>query len=390
MELATLNSIVTESPENPIFAFRPAILEKTAKYFRTNFDAEIIYAVKTNPENHIINGLHQCGVHCFDVASLNEIKQLKTQIPDATLFFMHPVKSPKAIKEAYFTYNTRHFSLDCEDELNKILVNTNNADDLNLHLRLNVSNSFSELSLADKFGIDLPEAPALLQKMRAVAEKIGVTFHVGSQCMHPDAYRTAMRIACQCMEVAEVEVDFFNVGGGFPSLYPGMTPPAMDTYFNAIHEEFAEIKKTRPNIKLLSEPGRALVAESTSLVVTVLLRKNNTLYINDGTYGTLFDAGTPKFIFPMRKIGIDSYSESDLIPFSFYGPTCDSLDFMKGPFYLPKDIKAGDYIEVGQMGAYGRTLSTNFNGFEIEPGVVNISDKPILSMYDNLFMSEEL
>jgi ornithine decarboxylase len=245
------------------------------------------------------------------------------------------------------------------------------------------------LQLAEKFGINLQEAPKLIQKVAASAAQVGICFHAGSQCMHPDAYRIAMRMAAEVIEQSGVRPAYFNVGGGFPSIYPGMIPPDLEDYFDAIHNEFAKIEG-HEQMQLLAEPGRALVAECMSLIVRVELRKGNVLYINDGTYGSLFDAGTPKFIFPVKLLCDEKIYSSDLASFSFYGPTCDSLDYMKGPFYLPSDTAEGDYIEIGQMGAYGRTMATRFNGFHPEEDLVRVSDEPLMTMYrDDDFISDE-
>ncbi|WP_100622816.1 type III PLP-dependent enzyme [Candidatus Coxiella mudrowiae] len=389
MKLQTIASIAESRPIQPVFAFRPAALGRAVNYFRTQFKGRILYAVKTNPEQHVIQLVHSHGVTAFDVASYEEICTIKEYVPSAELYFMHPVKSPYAIREAYFNYSVRHFSLDCLDELNKILRCTENAKDLCLHLRLAIPNAFAEFNLAEKFGINLQEAPELLKTMRKVACKLGVTFHVGSQCMHPDAYRIAIRMADKVINEAGVEIEYFNVGGGVPSIYPGMIPPALYIYFEAIHTEFSKIAHNRPHLELLCEPGRSIVAESTSIVVNVELRKDDMLYINDGTYGSLFDAGIPHFIFPVHLLRSNRPTDRDLLPFSFYGPTCDSLDYMKGPFYLPNDIQEGDYIEIGQMGAYGRTLSTKFNGFKQKEGVVLISDEPLMTMYSDDYITQE-
>lgn len=384
MRLSTIASIVKSKPSQPVFAFRPAIMKCAIHYFQSRFQGRILYAVKTNPERQVIDLLHTHGVNSFDVASYEEIRMIKSLVPDAELYFMHPVKSPQAIREAYFNYGVRHFSLDSVDELNKIMRQTENARDLILHLRLAIPNMFSEFNLSAKFGISLEEAPQLLRKVRKFANKLGITFHVGSQCMHPDAYRIAIRLVNKLMDETKITVEYFDVGGGFPSIYPGMTPPSLEVYFKVIHEEFVEIEKKFPHIELLCEPGRCLVAESTSVIVRVESRKKNQLYINDGTYGSLFDAGIPHFIFPVRLVKKNQKKDIDLLPFSFYGPTCDSLDYMEGPFYLPSNIREGHYIEIGQIGAYGRTLSTGFNGFTHEEGVIIVADEPIMSMYANV------
>lgn len=391
--METIASIAKSKPVAPVFAFRPAALERAASTFRTRFTGRVLYAVKTNPEPHIIKAISQSGIDAFEIASLYEIRTVKQFAPEAELFFMHPVKSPHAIREGYFTYGVRNFALDSLDELEKIIKYTENAADLSLHLRLAIPNTFAEFNLAEKFGVNLQEAPTLLKKVRKIARELGVTFHVGSQCMHPDAYRIAMRMAAKVIGEAGVDVEYFNVGGGFPSIYPGMIPPALEEYFAAIDDELATIAQNYPQLKLLCEPGRALVAESTSIVVNVELRKNDTLYINDGTYGSLFDAGIPHFIFPVHllRAGAEEAAapKTNLTPFSFYGPTCDSLDYMKGPFYLPNDVKHGDYIEIGQIGAYGRTLSTEFNGFKQSEGVVMVADDPLMTLYEDNCITHE-
>lgn len=366
-------------PEQPVIVYRPHALKRATEFFMSRFRGKVLYAVKTNPDEHVLKDLWAYGVRHFDVASLHEVAIARGLFPEAELYFMHPVKSRKSIRESYFTYGVRHFSLDSFDELEKILAETNQATDLALHVRLAIPNTYAELALTEKFGICLEQAPALIKRVREVAKHTGVCFHVGSQCMHPDAYRLAIRLAKQAIKKAGVAIDSFDVGGGFPSVYPGMIPPAMGEYFRAIHESSRDLIKQH-GCELLCEPGRALVAESGAVIVRVEARKGNHLYINDGTYGSLFDAGTPKFLFPCRLISRKETSE-ELAGFSFFGPTCDSLDTMKGPFFLPEDVKEGDYIEIGQLGAYGRTMATRFNGFTIASRVVAVKDEPLLSLY---------
>lgn len=381
-ELVTIASLVDGSIYKPFFVFRPEALDRAASFFTQNFKGKSLYAVKTNPHPEVLQHLYRQGIKAFDVASLEEIALVYDLFPDAEMYFMHPVKSRHAIREAYFTYGIRNFSLDSEAELNKILKETDYAKDLSLHVRLAIPNTYSELALIEKFGINLQEAPQLLKLADSHAKKIGVSFHVGSQCMHPDAYRIAIRMANEVIQQAGVDLDTFNVGGGFPSVYPGMIPPNMQLFFDAIHDEFAKLPG-HETMELLAEPGRALVAESMSLIVRVELRKNNTLYINDGTYGRLFDAGVPNFIFPMKLLCDEKIYSTDLRAFSFYGPTCDSLDHMEGPFYLPSDTDEGDYIEIGQLGAYSQSMASGFNGFRAEEGLYYVIDSPLMTMYGN-------
>jgi len=383
-----LASLDYEKIQDPQFVFRPAVLNRAAAFFAKHFRGDVLYAVKTNPERHILSALRTQGISSFEVASLWEIELIRSLEPNAKIYFMNPVKSRNAIREAYFSHGVRHFSLDTEEELQKIQQETQHATDLGLHLRLSIPNTYSKHKLSGKFGIAPQDAPNFLRTLRRHAHELGICFHVGSQCMHPIAYQVAIRMAGEIINQAGVYLEYFNVGGGFPSVYPGMTPPPLKDYFDVIHEEFNQLNQCR-SMKLIAEPGRALVAESTSVIVRVELKKYRSLYINDGTYGSLFDAGAPRFKYPVRLLRFRETHSSGLVPYSFYGPTCDSLDYMKGPFYLPKDVQEGDYIEIGQMGAYGRTMSTLFNGFRHAPEVLFISDEPLMTMYNDSDVSTE-
>ena len=340
-------------------------------------------------DKKVIQTLYDCGISHFEVASISEVELCYDLFPNSTLYFMHPVKSRLAIRQAYFKYNVRHFCLDSDDELDKIIEETRGAKDLVLHVRLEIPNEYAEMPLSGKFGSDLISLPGLIKKVDQYASKLGITFHVGSQCMNPQAYVNAIKSASEIINISGVTLNYFNVGGGFPSIYPRMIPPSLDQYIAAIHEAFAMIDN-HENIELLAEPGRALVAECMSLIVRVELRKENKLYLNEGTYGGLFDAGVPSFIFPTRLISDQEYNTSDYESFSFFGPTCDSLDYMPGPFLLPSCIKEGDYIEIGQMGAYAKTLSTRFNGFSSAEKISSVTDNPIMSMYEKTLVMDRL
>ncbi len=297
---------------------------------------------------------------------------------------MHPVKSRAAISAAYHDFGVRTFALDTHEELAKILEATGGADDLTLIVRLAVSADGAAYSLSGKFGVDAHEAPALLlAARRATQDRLGVSFHVGSQCMRPTAFQAAMAQANRAIVRAGVMVDIVDVGGGFPSVYPGMIPPDMADYADSIHRGFAEMM-VHEDTELWCEPGRALVAESSSILTKVELKKGDALYLNDGSYGSLFDAAHARWPFPVKLYRADETGaeqvESPLKPFRFYGPTCDSLDHMPGPFWLPEDVREGDYVEIGMLGAYGVAMNTRFNGFGDAETIV-VEDAPMASMF---------
>lgn len=339
-----------------------------------------MYAVKANPSPELLQILWDNGITHYDVASLAEVRLVARTLPNATLCFMHPVKAEEAVREAYFTHGVRTFSLDSLEELEKIVRATNEADDLTLCVRLRVSSEHSKLSLASKFGAAPHEAKELLFAARQAADALGICFHVGSQAMTPEAYSNAMERVRAAIVEAAVTVDVIDVGGGFPSSYPGMEPPPLERFFETIHRSFESLPVSYSS-ELWCEPGRALCAEYSSLIVRVEKRRGSELYINDGAYGALFDAAHIGWRFPVQLLREPDSRARDM-EFSFYGPTCDDMDHMAGPFMLPADMQAGDYIEIGMLGAYGSAMRTAFNGFGSDQTVI-VDDEPMVSLYDD-------
>jgi ornithine decarboxylase len=366
-------------PSDPVICHRPHAAARSARWFLQYFPGEVLYAVKANPSPLIIRSLYEAGIRHFDVSSPAEI-ELFSQYSDVRLYCMNPVKHPEHIRSAYFDYGVRDFALDTPDELNKILAATNHATDLGLHVRLAVDNSSARLPLDSKYGVCTAEAPQLLMAARLRAEALGVCFHVGSQSMAPHSYASAIETANRMIQKSGVILDSLDVGGGFPAAYPGLEPAPLSDYMAVIDQAFNN-SLTSETCTLLCEPGRALVAESASGLVNVTLRKGDCLYLNDGAYGALFDAAHMKFPYPLRTVRNGEILASDQnTPFRFFGPTCDSIDYMPGPFLLPADIQAGDYIEIGQLGAYGDVMRTDFNGFGKRQEII-VTDEPIMSLY---------
>ena len=375
-------------PIEPVYCIRKRSIQLASKYFQSKFSGKVLYAVKTNPNPLVLKTIVESGIENFDVASIKEIEVIKKISPNANCSFMHTVKNRENIKEAYFNHGIKTFSLDTKDELIKIIESTNQAKDLELLVRVSVSNEHAEIDLSKKFGAISSDAVGLLRLAKQYAKKVGLGFHVGSQCMHPISYTKGISEIGNIINKTKIVPDVINIGGGFPTIYPDLVPQSLDNYFN-------EIKKGLKNLKLeklpeiICEPGRAIVAESGSTIVRVNLRKKQKLYINDGTYGTLFDAGVPNIVYPSKLITDGRIISKKLTSFDFFGPTCDSMDYMKGPFILPNNIKENDYIELGQLGAYGLTFRTHFNGFYSD-NIFEVEDDPIMTMYNKETKSEFL
>ena len=375
-------------PDNPVYCIRRRPIHIASKFFQKKFPGKILYAVKTNPNIDVLKTILDSGIDQFDVASIKEIKVIKNLNKYVKCSYMHTVKSRENIREAYFKYNIKTFALDSKDELIKIIESTNYAKDLELFVRVSVSNEHAEIDLSKKFGAVTAEAIGLLRLTKQYSKKIGISFHVGSQCMHPVSYAKGIEEIGKIIKRTKILPDYINVGGGFPTIYPDLISQPLANYFNEINISLQNLELSKMP-EIICEPGRAIVAESGSTIVKILLRKKQKLFINDGTYGTLFDAGVPNIVYPSKLITNRKVTSKKMTAFDFYGPTCDSMDYMKGPFLLPNNIKEGDYIELGQLGAYGLTFRTEFNGFYSDQ-IYEVEDSPIMTMYDKENKSEFL
>ncbi|HEY4044818.1 MAG TPA: type III PLP-dependent enzyme [Rhodopila sp.] len=366
--------VAADRPEEPVHCLRPGVVVQTARDFVAGFPGDVLYAVKCNPDPAVLRALWQGGVRHFDCASLPEIRLVRTMFPGAAIHFMHPVKARGAIREAWAQHEVRDFVLDSAEELAKIraeVAATGKCGALGLIVRIALPKGGAMLDLSGKFGAPAAEAVALLQASRGCAATLGVSFHVGSQCLDPLAWRDALALAGRIIAAAGVAIDVVDVGGGFPVTYPDQEPPPIGAFFAEIEAGFEHLGL--PAARLWAEPGRALVAAGTSVVVQVQARRDSALYVNDGVYGSLADAGTLAFRYPARLIRPGGAAAGETIGFSLFGPTCDSADVMHGPFVLPADAAEGDWIEIGQLGAYGACLRTAFNGFD-RARIVEVAD----------------
>jgi ornithine decarboxylase len=380
----SIDAVVARTrPSDPLLCLRPAVIAGAAQRFVGIFPGDVLYAVKCNPEPRVLRALWAGGISHFDCASLAEVALVRKLLPAAEVHFMHPVKSRPAIREAFDVYGVTDFAFDSADELAKILQETvpvglvGDPPVLGLFVRLDLPKGGAVYDLSGKFGASLDEAAELLRAARPHAARLGIAFHVGSQCLEPNAYTRAMALAGKAIARCGVPVDIVDVGGGFPVSYPDMTPPPFADYIAAIEAGAAVLPA---GVRLWAEPGRALVAGGGSVVLQVQLRRGATLYVNDGVYGNLSDAGALGFRFPARRIrlGEADNPEEGLADFTLFGPTCDSADRMRGPFRLPADMREGDWVELGQLGAYGACLRTGFNGFG-RADLVEVAEQPMLA-----------
>jgi ornithine decarboxylase len=352
-------------PREPVYCIYPHVYRETAREFLRGFPGRVLYAVKANDDPDVVELLHAGGVAHFDCASLAEIALVRRLCPAATCYFMVPVSPRGEARAAQAEFGVRHFMIDHADRLQTLAAEIDLPGCV-VFARMAVSHASAMLDLSSKFGAPPGDIPDLLARIRESGAEPALAFNVGSLVTRPDAYRHAIGVATGVLEALPFRVRLVDMGGGFPRSYPGFPVPPMADYFAAV-EETARRLPLAPGGVLLAEPGRALAAPGLSAVVEVLLRKDDRLYINDGMYGIFWELRFKAHTrFPVRAFRdarpLATAPGKGAASYRLYGPTCDASDVLPGEVELPEDVRVGDYLEFGQIGAYSLSGRTRFNG----------------------------
>lgn len=360
-------------PDRPMLCFSPGVLEATARRIIEGFPGEASYAVKANSHENVIGALAKAGIAVFDVASVEEMEDVRRLAPDARLHYHNPVKSKAEIVAAFRQFGCRRFAVDSERELRKIAGALGLVRDLEIAVRFRLPRlGLSAHDFSSKFGATREEAAILLRHIAALGFKPVLTFHPGSQCTDPEAYARHIEVAASIARNAGVQIHALNVGGGFPARYRDGDVPDLGLYFSTISKAVeGSFGNAAPALEC--EPGRGLAAASMSLLTRVKLVKpeRGEVFLNDGIYGTLLELTQANGLLPAyRAIRNGEQIEGESRAFTVYGPTCDPLDRLPVPLELPASIEEDDYVEFGTLGAYGAATSTRFNGYEVKDVVI--------------------
>lgn len=206
------HAVAVLQPDIALHCLRPHVIAGQARQFATVFPGQVYYAVKANPHETVLKSLWGAGVRDYDVASIGEIEHVAAHLPRASMAFMNPVKPRSAIARAYFDFGVRTFALDAGWELAKILRETGGARDLRLVVRLATPDVHSDWHVSSKFGANVQDGIELLRAARQSAALTGLTFHVGSLCLNPKAYRQALSLCGQVARGAGGRLDLIDVG----------------------------------------------------------------------------------------------------------------------------------------------------------------------------------
>jgi ornithine decarboxylase len=365
---SSLKAIESLKPSEPLYLVHPTKFADAARQFLDSFPGDVLYAVKANPHPVVIRQLWNAGIRHFDTASLGEIETVKALCPDATCHFMAPVRLAGQARAAFAKHGVTDFVVDSDSELDKLLHETANPKKLRIFVRLVAQLGGALLEMSSKYGCGPAEASTLLKRIKAAGAAPCLTFHVGSQCLSPFSYAQAIEIAQRTITLSGVRIAALDIGGGFPAAYAGQEPPPWHWYFDMIKEALNTLN--RPDLNVMCEPGRALVAQGISLVAQVVMRRGDRLYLNDGIYGSFDEQRFASFDedYPPGGVTLDARGKARLLsggkrPFRCYGPTCDSADVLPRPQLLPDAIATGDYVLFDAMGAYTVSSRSSFNGY---------------------------
>ncbi len=349
------------NPREPVYCIYPRVYRRAARDFVGGFPGRVLYAVKANDNPSVIRLLNQGGVRHFDCASVPEIELVRKNCPGAACYFMIPVALRGAAGEAFHDHGVRHFMVDDVSRLDALGAEIP-IDQAVVFARMAVSHESAMMDLSSKFGAPPGEIPALLRRIRATGAEPALAFNVGTLVTDPGAYRHAIDTAAGVLDSLEFRLRLVDIGGGFPWSYPGFLSPPLNVFFKTVREAAGALA-IQDGGELMAEPGRALSAPGLSAVVEVLLRKGRRLYLNDGMYGIFWELrfkGHQRY--PVRAYRNGDPLAGATASFRLYGPTCDASDVMPGEVELPADIRVGDHLEFGNIGAYSLSGRTRFNG----------------------------
>ncbi|MEM9973919.1 MAG: type III PLP-dependent enzyme [Pseudomonadota bacterium] len=357
-----------ERPDHPVLFFSPKVLRATAARFRAGFPGLVTYAVKANDAIEVIENLVGAGLTAFDVASPQEMERVRTALRGAVLHYNNPVRSPAELEIAR-RMGVASYALDDRGELEKLMA-AGLPDGIEVAVRLRLPIKGAAYDFGAKFGADPAHCAELLRAAVAAGFIPSMTFHPGTQCADPAAWRAYIFEAANVARVAGVRLNRLNVGGGFAA-HRGGPMPDLEAIFSEIAGAVsAAFGHGAP--KLVCEPGRAMVADAFTLATRIkALREDGSVFLNDGIYGGFAEAPILGNVARMRVISPEgSVRQGPVQPRIVFGPTCDSLDRLPDTLPMPADTTAGDYVLFEGMGAYSTATVTRFNGYG---GIVRVT-----------------
>lgn len=338
---------------------RELMRQKVREFYAFAPQLKVFYSMKANPHPDVITSLEPLDIG-FEVSSLQELQTLVTLgISPNRIISSNPVKTPSFVKNA-FKLGINEFVIDSYVEAQKI---ASLAPGSGIIMRLAVDNSGSAWPLARKYGVETEDALDLfIQARRLGLKPLGVTFHVGSQCITLSSWDMALKktakLWCRA-QAAGMELKVLNVGGGFPARHRLGLPSASEILESILQRT----KELFPlGTKVVVEPGRALVADAGVLVSSVIgkaFRHNEQwIYLDVGVFNGMMEAvGGIDYAYTL----LYRHRKNGSAPCTLAGPSCDSFDVIAKDVLLP-ELEVGDKILIFPGGAYTTAYASRFNG----------------------------
>ena len=206
--------MLSEQPVDPVYCVYPHVYHETAKEFIDGFPGRVLYAIKANNDPKVLQALFDGGIKHIDCASLQEIKEAKAINPDATCYFMNPVRLRGAAREAQEKYGTRHFVIDHLTGLELLLKEIDPKKSV-IFVRLAVHHQSAMVDLSSKYGANADDTLEILQAVVDCGAEPALAFNVGSHVMSPDAYVHAIQTAIGVLERLPFKLRLIDIGGGY-------------------------------------------------------------------------------------------------------------------------------------------------------------------------------
>lgn len=319
------------------------------------------YAIKALPHPEVLATLRDEG-SSFDIASSGEIELLRSQRVSAEFaLHTHPIKSELEIQRA-LAWGCNTFVVDNAVELRKFAAF---RERVTLLLRISFRNPDALFDLSKKFGCSARDALDLLELARNLGLSVkGLSFHVGSQCANPRAHVQAIQACHEIMLAAAAAslpaLEVLDIGGGFPVSYSG-EPLDIDAFCAPIRKALSALP---PYIRVLSEPGRFIVATAAHSLASVIGKAERDdsvwYYLDDGVYGSYSGQIFDHARYP---ISVLAAAQRPARMSCLAGPTCDSVDVIAENLWLP-ELDIGDLVVGHTMGAYTSVTASEFNSLE--------------------------
>ncbi|MCF6345408.1 MAG: diaminopimelate decarboxylase [Thiomicrorhabdus sp.] len=353
----------------PLFVYSKTELENRWNAFDQSFKAQphlVCYAVKTNSNLAVLNVLAKLGSG-FDIVSQGELERvLRAGGDPKKVVFSGVCKQTAEIRRA-LKVGIRCFNIESHAELDRIQSVAQSLDLIaNISIRVNPdvdaqTHPYISTGLKDnKFGVDINTAPELYADACALSHinPIGIDCHIGSQLTEISPFIDALkRVLTLKKSLSDMGIDIhhLDLGGGLGIRYTNETPPAIADYIQALIETLND-----EQIEIIIEPGRAIAGNA-----GVLLTEVEYLKPTEHKNFAIIDAGMNDLIRPalyqayQEIVPVTPRSDGMEATWDIVGPVCETGDFLGKERRL--NLKAGDLLAVKSSGAYGFTMSSNYN-----------------------------